>query len=64
MAKQHAITAHELAAQLLEGPDKPVQLQVNTDTTGFWGPAGSVYVLDDSGEPKTTLFTYAEDKDE
>lgn len=58
------MTTHELAKLLLAGPDRPVQLQVNTNEDGYWGAPGDVQILTDeqvAGDvPRIVLFAYQE----
>lgn len=52
------MTTHELARQLLEQPDVPVNVQVNTSDDGFWSAPGVVALHQDTSD-LITLFAYA-----
>lgn len=41
------MTAHELAHQLLAGPNHPVQVEVRTNGDAFWSAPGDITITSD-----------------
>ena len=60
------MTTHELARQLLAGPDQPVQLLTETFNNAIYGDIGDVKITaGHSGNDNVTMLSaYDDDEDE